>query len=434
MSAEDVTITVVVPVGNPAPPPVPDPVGELPVTGADTGLLLVAALLLTTAGIALRRAARRTPKDKGSVMKHLRTAGTLLLTGLTALSLSGLAAAQTSETTVSTSVSSGSRQLVVTDLAGAPLGELALTPGVPSPFKVTVQDSDYVPTQGFTVSSSLNNLYLSDGAGGYDFTTKIPSGQVDVSFGTSPLSVVDTLVDLNPDYLLSTPTAIDCQAVADILGLSLTDALLSDPICGLLDTLTGDTLSFADVPTDANAVLDIALDSLDMSALPVAIGGGTDAGPYSDPDCDNGIGAGDATGECTSTSGTGRTYLTGTGATDPLEAALSTLLADQTLTTPLVSDGTTSAITTVDAAIQALQTSGTTAVADFGNTLTDDAYTLANRIDLINGLLSAALDTIESVDLAAVTGLYTSFPMLSVDPAGAPDGTYAGTLTVTLVE
>ncbi|HWB72291.1 MAG TPA: hypothetical protein VG452_08730, partial [Egibacteraceae bacterium] len=329
------------------------------------------------------------------------------------LSASGLALAQ-STTTVTTTVAGGSRQLAVTDLAGNPLTAMALSPGVPTAFRVRVADSDYLATQGFAVQSTLTNLYR-QGDGGYDYATSIPSTRVSVSYPTSPLSLAATAVDLQPDYLLDSAAPIDCSAVATILGLSALQQL-TDPLCGLLNTLTGSALSFSDVPLTGTTLTDIDLGGLGAADLPVAVAAGSDAGSYTAPDCVNGIGA--AAG-CTG-SGTVRTYLTGTPPGASLNAALTTLLNGQTLAGPLASADGTGAVAPVSAAVQALQNAPSTAVADFGNTLTQ--YSGAQQTDLINGLIAAARDTIEPADLAALTGQYHAFPQLSVSPDDAGAG------------
>lgn len=428
--ADGVTVTVEVreaaalPV--PGPPAAPGPLAQ---TGLALPLLLVLAGVLLAVGVALTRI-RRTKASNGSqgdldMMTRSRPIVVLLLTGVFALALTGLGQAQ-SQTTVTVSVGSGSRQLAVTDLAGQSLAAMALQPGTPSTFRVAVTDTDYLPTQGFSVQSTLTNLYRVTESG-YDYTTSIPSSDVSVSYATNPLAVAGAAVDLNPDYLLSNLVTIDCAAVAGILGLDATQ-MLTDPLCGLLSTLTGSALTFTGVPLDGGPRVDIVLDSLDPSQLPLPIAAGGDTGAYTSPDCVNGIGA--AAG-CAGT-GTARTYMTGTPPAGALNSALTTLLAGNALTGPLASADGTGAIASTSAVVGALQGSVTTAVADFGNTLTQ--YTGAQQLQLVNGLVQGALEEIQGIDLAKLTGQYQGFPRLTAAPGSVASGQYAGTLTVTLVE
>src|SRR4051812_45738539 len=92
-------------------------------------------------------------------------------------------------TTVSLSPVSGARQFFVEDLAGHDLTSLAFGNGGTLPFRVRVVDSAYsAATEQFTVSATLNNLYLRTAPSTYSFPTMVPSSSVSVGFGGAPLT------------------------------------------------------------------------------------------------------------------------------------------------------------------------------------------------------------------------------------------------------
>lgn len=356
------------------------------------------------------------------MIRNTRPGPVLALVAVLALSVSGLALAQSTDTTVTTTVGSGTRQLSVTDLAGQPLSQLALESGDPAPFRVNVSDSE-VDLQGFQVDATLNNLYRVETDTTYDYATSIPSSAVDLDYALSPLDAIGGAVDVSPDYLLS-GTDITCSDVASLLGLLDT---LTDPLCLLLNDLTGGSLSFSDVPLDGSMIQDVGLESVDPADLPIVPSAGTDTGPFTEPDCVNGIGAGDT---CT-TSGTAHTVLDGTPVTGALTGTLDTLL-DGALNTGNIVGTAGDELTTVTAVVAALQNSADSTVRDFGSRLTE--YTDSEQITLINGLLTAAQVDLDALNLSGITGIYNSFPRLTVDSSSVPEGDYEGTLTVTLIE
>jgi hypothetical protein len=63
------------------------------------------------------------------------------------------------------------------------LGGLAFGNGGSIPFRIRVVDQGYTPvTEQFSVSATLNNLYLRSGAS-HTFGSMVPSGTVSVGFG-----------------------------------------------------------------------------------------------------------------------------------------------------------------------------------------------------------------------------------------------------------
>lgn len=353
--------------------------------------------------------------------------GAVLLMPLAA----GIASAQESVTvSVSTTATAGTRQLRVTDVAGTTdLTELSLSSSAPTPFRVIVEDSNTLPTDGFEVTSTLNNLYLSDGAGGYTFGSFIPSSDVSVTYGT-PITASGVNLDLGPDYLLS-GSGIDCDAIS-ALGVDLTGVTCTLPnlALDLLGAVTGG-LTISGVPFEGMTIDDIDLSALDVGALPVALDG-NQSGNYGVPDCSNGIGA----GKCSASPAAGIRYMRGTGLTDI--SGLTGVLSDGLTSSPFVSADGTPAIATVDAIRTALLNSADGAVVDFGELLAQlgpgDQVTVLNSL-FQDGSLSYALDPIAIDDLAGLFGSYNSYPRLSVDTTRAPvEGTYSGTLTVTLVD
>src|SRR3954447_19770766 len=105
-----------------------------------------------------------------TALRSRRTALALTTGALLAASLAWPAhAASTGHgTTLSLSPVSGSRQFFVEDLAGQDLTSLDFGRGGTMPFRVRVVDQAYAaPTEAFTVSATINNLYLRTGASSY---------------------------------------------------------------------------------------------------------------------------------------------------------------------------------------------------------------------------------------------------------------------------
>jgi hypothetical protein len=324
--------------------------------------------------------------------------------------------------TVSTTVGqASSRQLALLDLAGQPLQSLDLRAGAPSPFRVQVTDSGIdqltSATAGFTVESVLNNLYL-DGDPTQSF---IASGDVAVGFPVGGAqNAVGSLVALPRTVVEGT-----LPSCASLFGTLASLAALSP--------LTGAGLSLCDavgsgLTVPATEVLVSAEQTLtDLADVPFSLSG-QESGAYTLPDFTSGIGAGADGG--VGAAGTARTLLSGVpNLSSGLQAELDALVAALDAL-PVTSPTGTGAQTAVDDVIGVLL--ATPATAELGSALA--GLTPEQAGDVVN-LLTGTVQQIGLGDLLSVAGVYNSFPVLTATPSGTPtQGTYSGTLTVTLVQ
>jgi hypothetical protein len=363
---------------------------------------------------------------------------------------SGLALAQTDQATVSTQAISGasSRDLSLHDLTGAALTDLALRPGRPAPFEVRVTDESYALDEGFAVQMTMNHLYRVT-EGGYAFGDRIESADVTLGYATNPLDVVGAALDLEPVFLLS--GSISCADAAAALNLTVLN-VLTNPVCSLASSVLGiadplallgstTKLQFSGIPIAGDLLADLGLDELDLTDLPIDLSAGTEAGPFTGPDCENGIGAGDS-GCATGTPKTGYTVLAGapvTSLTGDLLGHLGGLLPAVPPVASLTGDGALLSLSEVagvlDGALGDLSGAQRDAAQALLSTLTSTGYTNDGKLALVTSTLSLALDTVSLDSLLGLTGAYRGFPTLTVDTSDAPAaGAYAGTVTVTLVE
>lgn len=371
-------------------------------------------------------------------MRRPRIPTTAATAVLLASVTTGIAGAQTSSTDVSSDYGArGSHVLEVNDLRGGDLTDLALVPGERRTLRVGVRSAppaELDPTgelHGYTVETSMTNLYALDGAGAYDFAAEsIPSSEVSLDYATSALDVRETLGRMDPEYLLSTAQPITCDAIANALGLLDATTLLDTTTCLLLSTIDGG-LTFADLHLEGNVLDQVDLASLLPSQLPLIPQAGVEAGVFTLPDCIHGAGASDPS--CGSdNAGTEQTVLSA-APTTAVAAELAATVTDQAPTTLATMD-TTPAKATLTQVIEAMQLSGITDVADFANSMIQD-FTEAEQLQIVNDLLAAGDPILDAVDdLVGYGGLGNAFPSLEVNPASAPAGSYAGTFTVRLIE
>jgi hypothetical protein len=361
----------------------------------------------------------------------------LALTGVFVLSFSGLVLAQSQvkDAVVTTGLADPDRNLDLLDLAGAPLRSLALRHGRAAPFQVRVTDQDIdllASDAPFQVQATMNNLYRVTGrdadgnptvdAGG----DAISSGKVTVGYVTSPLGTRDVRTDVDLRFLVGSTTAIGCDDVRSLLGLS-TLQLVTDPICSLLGGLVGSTLTVADVVVEpASALTDQLLDdALALADMPMRLSN-PDSGAFTAPNCVRGLGAAD--GRCAGSTGTPRRVLQGTpNATQALLDHLEGLAGRVTTVT-----GSPEAAATVPEVIAALRAAGGQS-AQLADRL--EQYAPSDQVKLINGLLDSLVPAGLGLGDLRLSGQYRSLPTLTVDTSqAAGGGEYAGTLTVTLVE
>ncbi len=348
--------------------------------------------------------------------------------GLLSLSAAGAAFGQAS-TTVTATVGESTRQLTVVDLLGAPLTDLTLTPGSPSPFQLRVSDTG-LGLSAFSVNGTLNNLYRVEADTSLDYTSLIPSSEVTLDYASDALNTLDNIATLSPDYLLSSIADIDCESVQTVLGLTNLETL-TDQLCLLAGGLGGVTpVDVTDVPLDGSAITDIDLSSLVDSLLPISLDtADLTSGVFTDADCVNGLGSSD--GGCGATGGTSHTMLRGQPVAGALTGALDTLLT-AALPSGNIVGSVGDEVSTLTAVLSALQDSADTAISDLGQSLGE--YAVADQEALVNTLFSVIPVDLDAASLLSTSGVYVSFPRLTVDPTTSLAGSYTGTLTVTLVE
>ncbi|MBC7679747.1 MAG: hypothetical protein H7233_12285 [Pseudorhodobacter sp.] len=346
-------------------------------------------------------------------------AGCLAASALPALAEPATSGSPGSAVVTATVAPAGSRQLSLLDLTGAPLTTLALRPGVPSPFRVRVQDTGVdqltSATSGFTVNSVLNNLYL-DGDKTKSF---IPSADVALGFPTGgaqnatgslaalPRTVLSGSL-ASCTSLVSTLTSLTTLNLASGAGLSLCNALGSGLAVPATTVLTSTEKTLAN-----------------LAAVPFTLAG-QGSGAYTTADTTTGIGAAASGG----VSGTARTMLTGVPAiSTALQTQLNALTTQVTGLANVVSPTGAGAQTNLETVIGTFLTKPATA--QLGSALA--GLTPQQASDIVNLLTS----TVQPLGLGDITaaGTYNSFPVLTATPSNNPaGGAYRGTLTVTLVQ
>ena len=351
-------------------------------------------------------------------------------------------------TVVSTSaVGTSSRQLYVQDMLGQDLTQLQLQNGVAKPFQVKVADANIPGTDpGFHVSAVMNNLYRVTGTGTYDFShsadSLIPSQDITMGF-PNPLSVSGTQLIDNPTATLSgtLPACSDAALLTTLQSatptLTLTGLLAEAPdlcsgsIVGGLLSITGGALAN---PVDVaglvvQTTLQASSTATDLTSQLFNVGGAT-GGTFDVADYANGIGVND-TNKPTSAATTSRDVVHGTAltSTSNLMAALGLDATTLGTLSGISSDGS-GAITSVTNVLDAMNANATFQALAAGLTELAPAEQQALLDAYVTPTVSTALDT-----LTEVAGTYHAFPDLAVAvPTGLQTGSYAGTLTVTMVE
>lgn len=377
------------------------------------------------------------------------TAGAVLLASVT----SGVASAQSiggtaanpSDVIVTATVAetTSSRQLYVTGLDGTDLDTLALTPGVPQAFRVSVRDEITGPLSGlsggFTVSSVLTNLYEQGGAAPWNDndrgSERIASADVALSSATAPLNVLDSATSLLPRFELGS-AGITCSDIQDAVTAAdgeLTEVAVEGLLCGVLPV--AGSLAFADLDLLGNPVTGIDLD-LAADLLPLDLGG-VEAGAYTDPDCASLADGFDP--NCTAGTATSRRMLDSGLTIDALDAALQAAL-NGALPAELVT-ADTSGRATVGDVMNVLIGATDPALSTFAMTL--NTLSPTTQLAVLQGAnLTMDLVNPTLADITSLTGLYTAFPILTVDPSTyldadevtvEPKGNFSGTLTITLM-
>ncbi len=339
----------------------------------------------------------------------------------------------------------GTRQFSVEDLTGAPLSALDLGTGQPKPFRTHVQDSNFLPvsalTDDFSVSATLNNLYLKTGPSSYNYAVKIPSSALGINFGGTPL-VGKGISVLDLPKLSLTGTIGSCLSMTDpvkaALGLNtagLLDGLPLDPsntaltsLCATLAESSSVTAVVDGVVQNLTPVLSSILD------LPSQLGGAT-GGTFNNASYGAGtVGAGDAAGSAGAPAATGVSLMTGThNLSAGLIAALKTALTNALAGLPLVSTTSSTTKSTLDAVQAGLSTATSTAANQLASVLA--TLSDASKATVLNGLgLSLSPVNPTLADIVGVTGGYYAFPILTSTPSAPVAGTYGGTMTVTFVQ
>lgn len=331
-------------------------------------------------------------------------------------------------TTVTLTAGTGTRQLAVLDLTGNPLTNLTLKPGVPQPFRVRVTDSSVTNfTQNFSVSAVMNNLYLEQGSGSYNYSTKIPSSDLSISYPTDPLSASGvSFADLPQVAVSGTLPTCATLVTAGILSSSeIAPGGDAVSLCTLLDGTA--PLAVTGVNSLASPLATTVYPALtNLANLPFALSG-NQSGAFTNADYQNGIGASDPAGG--GAAGTALLMMQGVpGMTTALSNEVASAIG--TLPATLTSATGSGSQTALNDLMSALSTSST--YSSLASALSQ--LSASEEVGVLNYLTGALVPPVLT-NVLNETGTYNAFPELSVNPTGSvPAGTYQGTLTITLVQ
>lgn len=285
---------------------------------------------------------------------------------------------------------SGTRVVTVENMTGTELASLDFGKSRELPFRVKVQDTDYART-GFSMSSSMTNLYVNDN--GLQYGQKIASAKVSLDSQANPLNVLGVSATVQP--IVGTVTTLVASTVCGVLGLVGNDCVLTTT------GLTGKVVEDLTMTVD-----DLAADVPTLPLVPQA----NAKGAFTNP-----------------------SFAAGTAG--ELDPAKTTTAPTELL---LVSGGTNTSpvLTELDAALNALPLDSVVNSADV-------MAALQAQFPLTWGLLSqtelaevlAATDPVPVAltadQILTLTGTYMSLPTLNVDATNAAAGNYQGTLVVT---
>lgn len=321
---------------------------------------------------------------------HRRT-----ITAAAALAVAGVAAvaapagAQVGDVNVTLDTGGGSRTMVVQDLAGQPLTDIAFGDAHDKPFRVKVQDTTMTPT-GFSVSAQMTNLYP-EVSGVLQAAGLIPSGNLRIDPALHPLDVEGVVARVQP-----------------LVDVVLTPAAL-DPLCVVLTPLLGSCqVTLTDLTAKVQSV-PVTVDLNALSGLPLVPGssgnGGFTVPAYTTASPDK---------PDSPPAATSITLLDGSpNVAAPFLTALTTLTQTVVGALPLTD--------VVD------QSTLISAVRTVVPTLTDSQI-----VALLGSPATKTVEALTPAQILAQTGTYTSYPVLSVGvPANQANGVYKGTLVVT---
>lgn len=330
-------------------------------------------------------------------MKTQRLIGALAATAAVAALVAGPAAAASEVSITVTNGGDGSRTLFVEDLLGAPLTQLDFGDSRSLPFRVRVEDAT-MDREGFTVSSTMTNLYRDPGDGPLEWDQVITSDNLAIGNPINPLDVSDVAAQVQPVF--DTVTTITDLVLCADLGLPLIDG----SSCELaLADVTG-------IVQDLAATVDLA----DLSNLPL-LPQAAEPGAFTSAD------------------------FGGVAADDPSKPATVTptnrkLLGGQVVSTTALLDSLDATLAGVLAGLPFADTIDETV---FQNALVAELGVLSTtQIDTI--LASPTVATVQNLlatHVLSQTGKYQSHPTLNITiPDGAPVGSLKGTLTVTAIQ
>jgi hypothetical protein len=410
-----------------------------------------------------------------------RLVSVLVLASLVLMSFTNLVVAEEEhEALVTASVSEaapGKRQLAVRDTGGDPLPGLDLQPGAAHPFVTVVEDELYNALSDFEVQARLTDLYrVQDDAPGdlqdvtdwasvpfasYFTGDVIPSARVAarqplLGAVTDPNGVLelprlrlagvldgsDGCVSDLTDQLTSAGLI---GALLDVVnGLPLVGGLIGGLIGGTVGSVTSNELvtgicealgdidehlHAGEILLEVDVALDALLGTLDAELVPLLAGLGT-TGAFADANCTKGI-ASSMGAPCESADPNGTPVALMHGATQLDLAAVDSLLADL-LGAPLGDlFGASSPVTITLSQVEGGLNEVGGAAANLWSLI--DGLTPSQQNDLLNILFD--IDRTGLLEDLRLSTDHRNVPRLQLDRnvGDAVPGTYAGTMTVTLI-
>jgi hypothetical protein len=349
-------------------------------------------------------------------------------------------AATTDETKVSYVVADGTRQFKVTEVDGATaLADFTFGNDLQKPFRTVINDENRpLLSDGYQVNATMTNLYLKKADGTHDYTQFIPSKNLSLNYGATPLAGTSTLPvvpRLGLEGVIGTCADGDVAAALGITALTNPLGSLLDPAFALLSPLLQTVCKELGQLSGAARTVDVTLDGavemvtapLSLSNLPFTLTGG-ESGQFVNPSYTGTIAGADPAK--TATPPTAKRVMTGnplalTGDLSLLLKDLTSTLTSQVPAVPIASDNT--GIATLQDALAAISAENGPLVSTLSRLGVQD------QLDMLLQLTTTLLP----VDLSAlttVTGQYDAYPVLQAREFAAREGTYDGTLVVDFFE